>query len=90
MSPFLACLGYQPPLFEFQEDEVAVPAALQEGVEADKRCPSALLATFTETGEPPQGASTILQRGAEGLAVHEGSATPGRGEEAGAAICGSL
>lgn len=26
MSPFRASLGYQPPLFNFQEDEVAVPS----------------------------------------------------------------
>ena len=34
MSPFKCCLGYQPPLFLSQEDEVGVPSAVVLFVDA--------------------------------------------------------
>lgn len=61
MSPFTASLGYQPPLFNFQETEVAVPS-----VRANLRCcrgvwrqVSATLARSTEVERMPFDVSWI-------------------------------
>lgn len=51
----MASFGYQPSLFEFKEDEVAVPLVqanlLQKHLAADPRCSLTLVPAHAETGQ---------------------------------------
>lgn len=72
MSPFLAALGYQPPLFYFQEVKVAVssitcatnlchkPVPLPVSVETGSLCSNAISSSVAEAGIPSPSSSSHL------------------------------
>lgn len=58
MSPFVASLGFQLPLFDFRRGDSPIrpsePALLQERVEAGLRRPDALVSVVAKAGKPSQ------------------------------------
>lgn len=73
VSPFMASLGYQPPLFEHQEEEIAVPALwgnLRRCRNIWRQVLASLLCSSLQTQKQANG--TSLSPRTTSLAVHEG------------------
>lgn len=76
VSPFMASLSHQPPLFNYEEEEAAVPSVLptfvvQENLVTGMPRPSLLLSPGAMGGELLQGPGTVLSSGLKSLALCE-------------------
>lgn len=83
--------GYQPPLFDFQEDEVTVPSVCCCRT-AMRQVRAALMCSSLQSQRQAncQSSSSFILCRPENLVILERSPAPDRGKEAGTLVCGSL